>query len=168
MVDQQGQAVDFMLPKVAEASTGLLAVGGTEGSQAEIRWCKWVLVSHRRADWMTHHRYFPAREEGNISVRSCLWIGLIWGSSVGAGSEGGVPMCQCTQGGFVFVLHSRGPRCGVFGVSTRGGLVVACLGVHARGPRCGVFGVSTRWDLVVACLGCPREEASLWRVWVSM
>ena len=27
-------------------------------------------------------------------------------------------------------------------------------GVHARGPRCGV-------------LGCPREGASLWRVWVS-
>ena len=40
-------------------------------------------------------------------------------------------------------------------------------GVHARGPRCGVFGVSTRGSLVVACLGCPREGASLWRIWVT-
>ena len=66
---------------------------------------------------------------------------------------GGHPGRQCTQGGFVFVFHTRGPRCGVFGVSTRGDLVVACLGVHARGPRCGVFGVSMRGGLVVACLG---------------
>ena len=68
MVDQQGQAVDLMWPEVAEASSGLLAVGGTEGSQAEMRWCKWVLVCIDRRIGCPHQRDFPAREEKATSL----------------------------------------------------------------------------------------------------
>ena len=57
-----------MWPEVAEASTNLLAVGGTEGSQAEMRWCKWVFGLHRRTDWVTHQRDCPAREEKATSL----------------------------------------------------------------------------------------------------
>ena len=126
---------------------------------------------HRRTDWMTPLCEVVFGKVGSGDPRLVLAV-------KGVSPCGGHPG-QCTQGGFVFVFHTTGPRCGVFGVhargprcgvfgvpcegaslwrvwvSMRGGLVVACLGVHARGPRCGVF-------------GCPCEGASLWRVWVSM